>query len=125
MRSMFIGNGIRNARETSWMGQTAPQASSTDGWGAIATGIKSGADAFKSYEQEQIAEEQRRAEEQKRAAAEAAARTAQIQQTTTALQLQAAGAQNKIMGIDKPVFYVGAALLLLVVGGFAWTRYAK
>jgi len=100
MRSMFVSSGIRNPRETSWMGQAATTTDTS--WSKdLAKGIEAGAGAFKTYEQEQIAEENRKAEEQKRAAADAAARTAQIQQQTTAMQLNAT---NKIMGMDKPVF---------------------
>lgn len=114
MRSMFT-SGIRSSKETAWMG--AETKAPTNEWDAIAKGIETGGNAFKTYEQEQIAEENRKAEEQRRAASEAAARTAQIQQQTAGMQI---AATTKIMGLDKPVFYLGAAVVLaaLIGGGF-------
>ena len=97
MRSMFLLNGIHNPRVTSWMGA-----------------------GYQTYTQEQIAEENRKAEEQRRLTAEANARAAQIQQNTAQINANAMSDKDKIMGLDKPVFFLGATLLVAAVvgGGF-------
>jgi hypothetical protein len=117
MRSMFTA-GIRSSKETAWMGQVATTSTGTNTWGSdIAKGIDAGSKAFITYEQEQIAEENRKAAQAAAEAAASAARTAQIQQQTAGMQINAG---TKIMGLDKPVFYLGAAVILAAVigGGF-------
>jgi hypothetical protein len=118
MRSFFTA-GLVHPKETAWMGQTAPQqvyAATVED--IIVQGLKSGSDAYGSYSKIEVAEAGTEGKEAEAAAKDAAARTAQIMQQTSAMQQAALSQQNKVMGMDKGVFFIGATLLgLAVVGG--------
>lgn len=98
MRSMFV-TGFQHPSRTFFMG---------DFWdtiiGQIPTAIDKGTDIYLKRQEEEIEEERRRAKEAAAAAAAAVERTARIQ----------AGGDNKILGIDKTAFIVGAVGLGLV-----------
>lgn len=118
MRTLFT-QGFAHPRETAWMGQMRPQqvyAATVED--IIVQGLKSGSGAYESYSDIEVAEAGVEGKEAEAASREAAARTAQIMQQTTAIQQAALAQQNKIMGIDKTAFFVGASLLgLAVIGG--------
>jgi hypothetical protein len=119
MRSLFTA-GFVHPKETAWMGQAVlpQQVYAATVEDVIVQGLKSGSDAYGAYSKMEIAEETTEGKEADAAAKESAARTAQIMQQTSAMQQTALAQQNKIMGMDKGVFFIGATLLgLAVVGG--------
>ena len=127
MRTLF-NNGIVHPRDTAWMGQgqtasvtttpTSTAAKETSWLDVFAKGLETGGDVYESYSRIQTADEQadiKRAEADARASV---ANTALITKQTLEMQQAALANQNKIMGIDKTAFFVGASLLgLLAVGG--------
>ena len=126
MRTLFT-TGIQSPRHNFWMGQqtafvaTTPAETTTKEtgvWDVIAQGITSGVNVYGSYGDIQEADS---AADAKRAEAQAAAsaqRTAQIMQQTQAIQAQTISQRDKIMGIDKTGFFIGATLLgLMALGG--------
>lgn len=127
MRTLF-NNGIVHPRDTAWMGQgqsayatTTPANTATKetSWeDVLVQGIKSGADVYDSYSDIQTADEQADIKQAEADLKASALRTQQLMQQTTALQQEALANKNKIMGIDKTAFFVGASLLGLgVLGG--------
>lgn len=126
MRTLFT-TGIQGPRNTFWMGQqaayvttTPTQAATTPAgpWDVIAQSIQAGANVYGSYGDIQEAEAAAEAKEAEAKAKEAAARTAQIMQQTQALTQQQAAQRDKIMGVDKTAFFMGASLLgLMTIGG--------
>jgi hypothetical protein len=128
MRTLF-NSGIICPRGAAWMGwsqsdyqeadTTANTTTKETNWWEIATqGLESGVDAYGSYTGTQTADAQADAKRAEADAAASAARTALITQDTMRMQQEALANQNKIMGIDKTAFFVGASLLGLgVLGG--------
>lgn len=117
MRTIFT-TGIQGPRYSFWMGQVPQQVYAATVEDIIAQGLKSGAEAYGTYGRIEVAEETTEAKQAEAAAREAAARTAQIMQQTQAITQQTIAERDKIMGIDKTAFFVGATLLgLMALGG--------
>lgn len=133
MRTLFT-TGIQSPRHNFWMGQetafvnTTPTETSTKEtgvWDVVAQGLTAGADVYGSYGDIQEAEEGaagKRAEAEAKAAAE---RTARIMQQTQAIQQETMSQRDKIAGVDKTVFFLGATLLGLATVGGLFYMFSK
>jgi hypothetical protein len=133
MRTLFT-TGIQSPRHNFWMGQqhafvtTTPTQTATKEtgvWDVIAQGLTAGATAYGSYgdiQEAEAAADAKRAELEAQAAAQ---RTAQIMQQTQVIQQQTAAQRDKIAGVDKTAFFMGAALIGLVTVGGLFYLFSK
>jgi hypothetical protein len=133
VKSLF-SSGFQAPKENFWMGRnsvyvaTTPTDTATKetSWTDVfSQALTSGAKAYGSYSDIKVAQATGEATESEAAIKAAQANTAQIMQQTLALQQAALAKQNQIMGIDKSVFFIGAALLGLAVVGGAFYLMAK
>ena len=88
----------------------------TNSWAdLIAQGIKSGSDVYGTYATGREAEQKLEMQQLDAQSNAASLRALQILQQTNAAVAANQAAQNTIMGIDKTVFFVGAAVVAAAV----------